>query len=176
MLQGIIIGNLGADAQLQVSNGNEFTTFRVAHNERWSDEAGQVHDQTVWVDCSLNGKPKVFEYLKAGTTVFVEGSLSVRVYSSAKDRCFKAGVQIRCRSVELIGTKPDVIPSRLVDQNGQLHDVVKFFHTDVNGCVLQSTRGQQFAVDDNGWVVPFEHAQQEISQDQTDKSNGKKKS
>ena len=87
MLQAILVGNLGADAQAQNVNGSEFISFRVAHNDRWKDEHGQVHETSVWVDCTMNGKPAVFEYLRAGTMVFVQGALSTRLYSSAKDRC-----------------------------------------------------------------------------------------
>ena len=174
MLQAILVGNLGADAQVQNSNGSEFISFRVAHNERWKDDNGQVHDQTFWVDCTLNGRPAVLEYLRAGTMVFVMGTLSARVYSSAKDRCMKAGLSIRVQRVELLGGQADIIPRQLVDESGALHDVTKYFHTDVTGCILSSTRGQQFAVDDNGWVVPYEQAQQEIAEAEKDKPNGKK--
>lgn len=174
MLQAILVGNLGADAQVQNSNGSEFVSFRVAHNDRWKDDNGQVHDQTYWVDCTLNGRPAVLEYLRAGTQVFVMGTLSARVYSSAKDRCMKAGLSIRVQRVELLGGQTDIIPRQLVDESGALHDVTKYFHTDVTGCVLSSTRGQQFAVDDNGWVVPYEQAQQEIAEAEKDKPHGKK--
>ena len=33
MLQAFLIGNVGADAQLQAKDGRKFTTFRVAHND-----------------------------------------------------------------------------------------------------------------------------------------------
>ena len=44
MLQAICIGNLGSDAEVKSSNGKEFTTFRIAHTEKWTDDAGQVHE------------------------------------------------------------------------------------------------------------------------------------
>lgn len=174
MLQAILVGNLGADAQVQSSNGSEFVSFRVAHNDRWKDDNGQVHESSVWVDCTMNGKPAVFEYLRAGTMVFVQGALSTRVYSSAKDRCMKAGIKISVQRVELLGGQADPIPRQLVDETGTLHDVTKYYHTDVAGCVLNSLRGNQFAVDDNGWVVPLEQAQQQIAETEKDKRHGKK--
>ena len=174
MLQAILVGNLGADAQAQNVNGSEFISFRVAHNDRWKDEEGKVHESSIWVDCTMNGKPAVFEYLRAGTMVFVQGALSARVYSSAKDRCMKAGIKISVQRVELLGGQADPIPRQLVDEAGALHDVTKYYHTDVAGCVLSSLRGNQFAVDDNGWVVPLEQAQQQIAETEKNKRHGKK--
>lgn len=179
MLQAILIGNLGADAEVKSSNGNEFITFRVAHNERWTDANGTQHDQTNWVDCTMNGKPKVFEFLKAGTTVFVTGQLSTRIYSSAKDRCMKAGVQIACRHLELLGGKADPVPRQLIDENGGLHDVTKYYHTDVSGAILMTAQGRQYAVDDNGWVLPLEQAKAmadaQVEQETKTKDNGESK-
>lgn len=171
MLQAMLIGNLGADCQMQESNGRKFTTARVAHNERWTDAAGQVHDQTQWVDIILNDHPKVAEFLKAGTQVFVIGNIQTRVYSSQKDRCMKAGITISVRHIELIGGRSDEVPAKLYDQNGVMHDVLKYYHTDLAGGVLMSQRGQQFAVDDNGWVLPMEQARAMMSNEQTTQTN-----
>ena len=41
MLQTTVIGNVGADAQVNNKDGREFVTFRVAHNDTWTDQAGQ---------------------------------------------------------------------------------------------------------------------------------------
>ena len=57
MLQSTLIGHLGADAECKNANGKEFVTFRVANTDRWTDDAGQVHESTTWVDCIINGKP-----------------------------------------------------------------------------------------------------------------------
>ena len=35
MIKLEIIGNLGADAEVKVYNGNKFVTFRVAHTDKW---------------------------------------------------------------------------------------------------------------------------------------------
>lgn len=169
MLQTILIGNLGADAKVQSKDGREFTTFRVAHNDKWTDAAGTVHNNSIWVDCIINGKPEVVNYLKGGTQVCVIGTTSLRVYSSAKDRCMKAGMTINVRNIELLGGKTDVVPSKLYDSNGREHDVNKHYHcpTAAN-TFLMSMRGSQFAVDANGWVnqnpneteKPYEQAEQ----------------
>lgn len=164
MLQITCIGHIGGDAELKTSNGKEFTTFRIAHSEKWTDEAGQVHEQTTWVDCIMQGKPNVIEYLKRGQQVYVSGTATLRVYSSAKDRCMKAGLTINVRSIELLGGKVDAVPSMLTDtENGSVYNVRKYFHIpefvnekNSEGVhVLQSRSGQRFSVDGAGWVNPI---------------------
>lgn len=162
MLQVTLIGNVGADAVRKAGEGYEFVSFRVCHNDRYTDAAGVKHETTMWVDCVMDKDAKVAEYIKAGTQVYVTGSLSLRVYSSAKDRCMKAGATIRVQRLELLSGKSDGVPSRLIDEDGVVHDVNKYFHCDVPGCFLHSERGQVFASDDNGWVMPIEMAPQDI--------------
>ena len=168
MFQSIVIGNLGADAEVKSMNGKEFTTFRVAHSQRWTDEQGQSHEQTQWIDCVMNGKPAVIEYLKKGTTVCVMGTTQLRVYSSQKDRCMKAGATISVRSLELIGGKPDKVPSRLYrGDTGEQVDISKLYHApslvrDESAqeyIALLSSSQEQFIADRQGWVYPFKETQ-----------------
>lgn len=154
MQQLIITGNLGAPAQLKDENGKEFITFRVGHNDRWTDQAGQVHESTQWYDCIMSGRPKVAEFLLQGTQVMVVGIPRYRVYSSEKERCMKCGVSISVVQIELLGGKSDAVPSRLFDSSGSAHDVTKFYHTDVTGTVLQTQRGVRYQVNEQGWVNP----------------------
>lgn len=164
MLQGIAIGHIGGDAEVKNSNGKEFTTFRVAHTDRWTDEAGQTHENTQWIDCVMNGKPGVLEWLKKGQMIFVTGSMSCRIYPSAKDRCMKAGVTINVRNLELLGGKGDDIPSVLFDANtGAQVEVKKWFNVpslvrseqEPELVPLVSRSQERFVADRNGWVQRF---------------------
>lgn len=155
MLQATVIGNVGADASVQSKDGREFVTWRVAHNDTWTDQSGQQHSNTIWVDCIMNGRPKVAEFIKAGTQVVCIGRVQLRTYSSAKDRCIKAGIQIQVESIQLLGGASDDVPRRLYDDHGVQHDVKKWYLTDVKSTMLMSQRGDQFKVDDNGWVSPY---------------------
>lgn len=154
MLQQILIGNLGADAEFKSENGHEFTAFRVGHNESWKDSQGNKQTRTQWVDVVMNGKPNVLPYLKKGTMVFVIGSVSTRIYSSAKDHCMKAGLQISAQRVELLGGTTEAVPRQLVDSQGKIYPVQKWYHVDAKDCTLMSTNGQQFTIDSNGWCYP----------------------
>ena len=164
MLQIIIIGHLGGDAEVKTADGREFIAFRVAHTDSWTDDAGQVHETTSWVDCTMDGKPKVLEFLKRGTQVYVEGSGAARLYSSAKDRCMKAGLKVRVRSIQLLGGKADPVPARLYDANdGHEFVVNKYFQCpelvrdkkQVELYPVVSRSGKRYIVDRNGWVSEF---------------------
>lgn len=154
MLQVIVAGYLGADAEVRGEQGHEFTTFRVAHTDRWTGQDGVSHDATTWVDCVLNGRPNVVPFLRKATQVVVIGTASLRVYSSPRDRCMKAGMQVSVRSVELMGGVRDAVPSRLYDPDGIQHDVTKRYFVDVKSTTLMSLRGEQYAVDAHGVVCP----------------------
>lgn len=164
MLQVTSIGHLGSDAEFKQSNGREFTTFRVAHTDRWMDDVGQVHESTTWIDCIMNGRPSVVDYLKKGQMVFVSGFCTLRVYSSAKERCMKAGIQINVRQIELLGGKTDEIPSTLYDANtGAQVEVKKWYQVpslvrdnqQPEWMPLVSRNQERFVADRNGWVQKF---------------------
>ena len=154
MLQTIAIGNVGAEPKYNNKDGKEFVTFRIAHNDAWTDQAGNQHTSTIWIDCIMNGKPKVAEFLKPGTMVFVMGNVTLRVYSSEKDRCMKAGMTINVSRIELLGGSSDDVPTRLYDKDGVQHNVSKYYLTDVKSTTLMSQRGRRFVVNDGGWVAP----------------------
>lgn len=161
MLQATLIGHLGADAECKNNNGKEFITFRIANSEKWTDDAGQVHENTTWVDCIMNGKPKVFDYLKKGVQLFVAGSVSLRVYSSAKERCMKAGMTINVRNIELLGGRADEIPSVLYTEADNKEVLVAKYFFSPNpttgtehpaNIMLVSRSGEKFYQDPEGWV------------------------
>lgn len=105
MIKLEIIGNLGADAEVKVYNGNKFVSFRVAHTDKWVDQnTGVISTQTTWVSCSMNGDGGgLTPYLKKGTKVFVRGTPNFVVYSSPKTHKMETGVNLFVREVELCG-------------------------------------------------------------------------
>lgn len=161
MLQFQVIGNLGADAELHVENGNEFLTFKVAHTERYSQGDNQV-ETTTWVSCVLNGRAdKLRQYLTKGQKVFVCGDGSVRTYHSAKMQRLVAGCNLFVRQIELVGGRADDVPRQLFDGDGVQHQVGKYYYCDTaKGLTLQSRAGSMFTVDAAGWVHPSQTTEQ----------------
>lgn len=169
MFQVSAIGNIGSDAQVKMSDGNEFVTFRIAHSESWKDAEGNQHDDTQWIDCVVNGRPAVLEYLKKGVRVFVTGAARLRVYSSQKERCMKAGIQISVRQLELLGSKVDDVPAIIYDATtGAQVEVKKAYYVpnwqpleDGGLSPFVSRSGKRFAVDSNGYVFPFDDSDED---------------
>lgn len=164
MLKANLIGNLGADAQVKTANGREFVTFRVAHSWNFTAQDGTTNSGTIWVDCIGNNLKGVVEYLKKGTQVYVEGEVSLRVYSSKQDRCMKAGLTIHVQSLQLIGGKTEDVPREVINPDtGDLFGVEKYYYV-VGGDTLQMTgdtkrmvdeRGKEYVMDKDGYIRPL---------------------
>lgn len=166
-----VIGNLGADCEVKEANGSKFAVLRVAHSTKYTDQQGQQHETTDWIDGILNDvNAKVIPYLRQGVKVFIRGNASMRVYSSPKDRMMKAGITVNIWEIELCGGSTDNVPRRLVvPESGQLVDVVKCYWCglDTKGMkaneerILQDMRGNQYSMNKNGFVGPVATEQQE---------------
>lgn len=117
MLKLEIIGHVGVDASIKDADGRRFATFRVAHSDTWTGSDGVRHEQTTWVDVTLPAESKVIPYLQKGTLVFVRGNVSTRVYSSAKDKCMKAGISVRAEEIQLLGSRKDATEQTQETQN-----------------------------------------------------------
>ena len=163
MLKVELIGNLGADVDLKESNGSKFATFRVADTTKYTTQQGETKEVTNWIDCSMNNiESKVLPYLKAGVKVFVRGNASLRVYSSKKDRCMKAGLQVSVLEIELCGGNNELVPRQVIDPvDGSIHDTQKFYWCDVptKGMKkddlkeLVDIRGNQYIMNNQGFVA-----------------------
>lgn len=175
MLKVELIGNLGADAQVKEANGAKFVTMRIAHTDRWTDDQGKTRESTIWVDVTFNNaESKVLPFLKAGVKIFVRGNASLRVYSSAKDRCMKAGLTVAAHEIELCGGSTDDVPRELADPNdGHLYKVAKYYQTDVDTskwkkedqALLVDRQARRYIVVKGGWVAP------EVVQTEDDQTN-----
>ena len=79
----IIIGNLGRDPEVRsFQNGGKVVNLRIATSETWRDkQSGERKERTEWHSVAIfnEGLAKIAEqYLKKGSTVYIEGSLETR--------------------------------------------------------------------------------------------------
>lgn len=165
MLKVELIGNLGADAEVKESNGSKFVTMRIANTTKWTTESGEQRESTIWVDVTYNNtESKVLPFLKAGVKVFIRGNASLRVYSSQKDRCMKAGMSVAAQEIELCGGNTELVPKQLIlPDSGAIVDVSKFYCANVDTSkwkkddtgYLVDAKGNQYSLVKGGWVQPM---------------------
>ncbi|MFZ5670070.1 MAG: single-stranded DNA-binding protein [Pseudomonadota bacterium] len=82
----ILVGNLGADPEIRTLNsGDRVANLRLATSESWRDRAtGEKKERTEWhrvVIFNDNLVKVVEQYLKKGSTVYVEGALQTRKWT-----------------------------------------------------------------------------------------------
>lgn len=150
----VVIGNLGADAEVRVDGGSKFVSLSIADTQRRTSADGTVTETTEWISATINGDGgELLQYLKKGTRVYCYGAVQTKLFSSAKDHRMKAGLNLFIRDIQLIGGQPDAVPSRLYDSDGVEHPVTKYYFAGaVSTGVLFDRRGQAFQVTPEGWV------------------------
>ena len=85
----ILVGNLGRDPEIRsLNNGDRVANLRIATSETWRDKSsGERKEKTEWHSVVIfnDNIVKVAEnYLKKGSTVYIEGSLQTRKYTDAQ--------------------------------------------------------------------------------------------
>ena len=106
MQQIMLIGNLGADAQVQNVNGSSFVTFRVACTEKIR-RGDTIESVTTWYSCSYNrADSPVIQYLRQGTQVFIIGRPEYAIYDSAKYHQKMIDVRVYVNTLQLCGSAP----------------------------------------------------------------------
>ena len=114
----ILVGNLGKDAEIFTPTGGDRSSckFTVATSERYRTQTGELKEETTWHNIVywLKNDSGLLQYLKKGTMVYVEGSISNRQYTTQSGET-KYVTEIKASRVELIGGKPQ---SQLSAQQG----------------------------------------------------------
>lgn len=164
MFTSHVIGNLGSDAEVVENNGKKFVTLSIADSRKFKNQDGSETTQTTWIDAIINNVDHpILPYLKQGVKVCVYGNVSLRVYSSKKDRMMKAGATIHVLSIELCGGSSDDVPRQVIDPaTGMLHDVTKYYWTNPDPFKLMKdqvyemidARGRAYTMDKRGFIIP----------------------
>jgi single-strand DNA-binding protein len=105
----IILGNLGRDPETRyMPSGDAMTTISIATTDSWKDKSsGEKKESTEWHRVTFFGKLAEIagQYLKKGSSVYVEGSLRTRKYTD-KDGIEKYATDIRADSMQMLGGRP----------------------------------------------------------------------
>ena len=105
----IILGNLGRDPETRyMPSGDAMTTISIATTDSWKDKSsGEKKESTEWHRVTFFGKLAEIagQYLKKGSSVYVEGSLRTRKYTD-KDGIEKYATDIRADSMRMLGGRP----------------------------------------------------------------------
>lgn len=78
-----IIGHLGRDPEMRYTpSGESVTSFSVASSRRYRLSSGEQREETMWFNVSAWGRigEACNQYLTKGRQVYVEGTLSNRIY------------------------------------------------------------------------------------------------
>lgn len=123
----LLIGNLGRDPETRYLPGGEaITNIAIATTESWKDKQGERQEKTEWHRVAFFGKLAEIagEYLKKGSSVYVEGSLTTRKWVD-KDGVEKYTTEIRAHQMQMLGKKPDGRPVEKLDgkRAGKLEDI-----------------------------------------------------
>ena len=112
----IIVGNLGKDPETRYApNGDAICNITVATTDIWKDkQTGEKKEQTEWHRVSFFGRLAEIagQYLRKGSSVYVEGSLRTRKWQD-KEGQDRYTTEIRADSMQLLGERQGG------DQSGQ---------------------------------------------------------
>ena len=103
----IIVGNLGRDPDVRyMPSGDAIANIAVATSYKSKDKnTGEQKEQTEWHRISFFGRLAeiVGQYLKKGSSVYVEGRLQTRKYTD-KDGVEKYATDIIAETMQMLGT------------------------------------------------------------------------
>lgn len=104
----IIVGNLGADPDVRTfDNGGKIANVSIATSERWNDrQTGEPREHTEWHRVVFNNRLAdiVEQYLRKGSSVYVEGSLRTRKWQDQQG-IDRYSTEIRADSMQMLGSR-----------------------------------------------------------------------
>ena len=104
----ILLGNLGADPEVRyMTNGEAMANIRMATTETWRDKAtGDKKDATEWHRVVFFGRLAeiVKEYLKKGSSVYIEGRIRTRKWQD-KEGQERYTTEIEANEMQMLGSR-----------------------------------------------------------------------
>ena len=120
--KAILIGNLGKDPELKfLPSGQPVANFSIATSEKWKDKStGETKEQTEWHNIIMFGKLAEIagQYLKKGSSVFVEGRLQTRKWQD-KNGQDRYTTEIIANEMKMLGGRGDQSSSSASDSQSK---------------------------------------------------------
>lgn len=105
----ILVGNLGADPETRYApSGDAICNIRIATTDTWRDKAtGEKKEATEWHRVVFFGKVAEIagQYLKKGSSVYIEGRLQTRKWQDKEGRD-QYTTEIRADQMQMLGGRP----------------------------------------------------------------------
>ena len=104
----MLLGNLGRDPEVRTfPNGDSVCNFSIATSTSWKDkDSGEKKEKTEWHNIVMYRKLAEIagEYLKKGSSVFVEGSLQTRKWQT-KEGQDRYTTEVVADTMQMLGGK-----------------------------------------------------------------------
>jgi single-strand DNA-binding protein len=104
----ILIGNLTRDPEVKYSRaGKAMAQIGLAINRKWKDDGGTQHEETTFVDVDLFGRIAEIagEYLKKGSSVYIQGRLKLDAWDDKASGQKRSKLKIMGENLQLLGSK-----------------------------------------------------------------------
>lgn len=100
-----IIGNLGKAPEIRMAGDSKVATFPVAVTEKYKDKSGQQKEKTEWVNIVFWGRQAEIceQYLRKGSSVYVEGKLETRSWDDKNTGEKKYKTEVRGQVMQMLG-------------------------------------------------------------------------
>lgn len=110
----ILVGNLGAEPEVRyLPSGDAVANIRLATTDRYKDKAsGEFKEMTEWHRVAFFGRLAeiVSEYLKKGSSVYIEGRIRTRKWQ-AQDGTDRYSTEIVADQMQMLGGRSGGAPS-----------------------------------------------------------------
>ena len=104
----MIIGNLGRDPEVRQAGESPVANFSVAVTERFRNRDGQQQERTEWVNvvCWRRLAKIAQQYLRKGSSIYVEGKLQTRKWQD-KDGNDRYTTEVVADNFQMLGGRRD---------------------------------------------------------------------
>jgi single-strand DNA-binding protein len=116
----VVVGNVGNDPEMRYTpNGVAVTSFSLANNETWKNQAGEKQEKTTWFRVTFwrGSAESVAQWVKKGDRLLVEGKVEAHAYINKAGEA-AASLELTANHWEFTGSKRDAERDPARDDEG----------------------------------------------------------